>query len=187
MTKTKKWLNPYPIECGCGHADGPFGQKRMCATKCMVNFRVTDYPPGYFFHVGKLRCEAKSDGHAQINTCPPCETEVHRMVLANSLLNGHISKQERIRQEYQASITLLEEWKLTTPRQEKNVRRLYGDDVLRVMQECADETDRTKAKTTITEQVCIAMSDLPPSRIHHKRLVEDLGPVCQGCTRGLYL
>ena len=157
----KKWLTPYPIECQCGHA-GLSDQKRKkrCVTMCMGNFKATDYPLGYFWHVAKLR--------GRINTCPPCETEVLRVYLA-------LSKNDRIRRDkVQADIMLLEEWKLTMPDQKKRVRRLYGDDVLRVMQEYANEPDRTKAKLIITEQICIAMSDFPPPRFQHKRLVEAL-------------
>ena len=186
----KKWLWPYTIECKCGHI-GPSKQKRTCATTCMGNFKVTDYPPGYFFHVDKLR--------GRINTCPPCETEVLRTFLALSSSNDRspdaydglplanaekFSKQDRItRDNAQSDIILLEEWKLAMPHQEKRVRRLYGDDVLRVTQEYADETDHEKAKAIIKRQVCIAMSDLPPSRIWHRGLVEELGAFCQGCGR----
>ena len=184
----KKWLNPYSIDCSCGHVNGgPFAQdRRMCATKCMGNFKATDYPPGYFSYVG----QAQLRKNTIVNTCPPCETEVLRTFLARmSLRDGRVSEQDRSKIESsQASIILLEEWKLAMPhqeerpRQEKRVRKLYGDDVLRVMHECADETDRTKVKRIITEEICKAMTDFPPPRFQHKRLVEDLGPICQGCS-----
>ena len=192
----KKWVWPYPIECGCGHIlpshpAFPKG-KRRCETRCMGNFNVTDYPPGYFPNAYHLRGGIWSDKpRACINTCPPCETEVLRIFLlmkkSHNCLDDpdyRVDKQDRAsRDKAQADIMLLEEWKLITPRHEKNVRKLYGDDVLRVMQECADASDRTKAQHIITEQVCIAMSDSPPTRIQHRRLVEDLGPTCQGCSR----
>ena len=90
--------------------------ERRCGGGCGSTFRMTDYPPGYFFYKKDVR---RGSG---VNTCRPCEIDK---------LRGHVKEWEgKISQESISNtnddIKLLLTGKPVNETHRKNIRKVYG-------------------------------------------------------------
>ena len=88
--------------------------ERRCGGSCGSTFRISDYPPGYFFYKKDVR------RGSTVNTCPSCEVNALKDTL-NTL--KETMSQESIMSD---DIILLTTGKPVNETHRKNIRKVYG-------------------------------------------------------------
>ena len=124
-------IDTNPRKCRCGHyRNGKLDS--TCAERCLAEFSIMQYPPGYFEYKYQVR------KGSNVNTCPICESAA--LTEARQVQKGNSSEFA-----FDRRIKLIQTWRIADDQHRKNALRTHGPEVLKVMEEVADLEDRSDA------------------------------------------